>query len=331
MGSIDLKVGYSCNDACLHCVVDDFRDSLRKKKEPQDKTLEMIKAEMLDARSRGSHLTITGGEPTIRSDFVEIIRYARELDYKVCVQTNGRRLADPELADALQAFDNVSYCIALHGPNADIHDAVTQRPGSFAETVRGLHNLHERSLPYSNKIVISRLNCRVLPELCQFIADLPATAVNIAYPHVQGRARKLWKQVVPSYSEAAPYVRRSIDLLKQRGICVSTESIPFCLMEGYESCIDELRQQLNDYAELNQYGSDTGILNWSEVRWQIKTKFSQCKICRFDKICEGPWKEYPLMFGSTEFIPLPGQPVADCRDVLNGKTHCEFPGAFALL
>jgi len=32
-----------------------------------------------------------------------------------------------------------------------------------------------------------------------------------------------------------------------------------------------------------------------------KTKFKQCKKCKYDKICEGPWKEYPEKFGNEEF------------------------------
>jgi len=35
-----------------------------------------------------------------------------------------------------------------------------------------------------------------------------------------------------------------------------------------------------------------------------KAKFPQCRECRYDNMCEGPWKEYPERFGSSEFIPL---------------------------
>lgn len=327
MGNIDLKVGYSCNDACLHCVVDDFRDALRHKSQNQDKTLQEIKAEMENARSRGDRLVVTGGEPTIRPDFVEIIRYARELGYSVIVQTNGRRLSNPKLVDELAHFDKVSYCIALHGPQAAIHDAITQRPGSFDETVQGFKNLYQRGLPYTNKIVLSRLNYQVLPELCQFIIDLPATAVNIAFPHAQGRARKLWDQVVPRYEDVAPYVHRALGILIRAGIGASTESMPFCLMEGYEPCVAEMYQQLSDYVEINQYGSDSGIQNWSVVRRQIKSKFRQCLYCRFNAVCEGPWNEYPQVQGVAEFRPLPGHPVTTPHQVLQQHSHYEFPGA----
>ena len=331
MGRIDLKVGYSCNDACLHCVVDDFRETLRHSTLPQDKTLDIIKDEMRDARTRGEHLTVTGGEPTIRPDFVEIIRYARELDYDVLVQTNGRRLSNPELVRQLKEFDRVVYCIALHGPTAQIHDAITQRPGSFAQTVQGFRNLYDNGLPYTNKVVLSKLNYRHLPELCAFMLELHANIVNIAYPHAQGRARQLWESVVPTYTEVAPYVHRALDFLLENKVRVSTEAMPYCLMEGYESLVAEAYQSPEEYSEINQYGSTTGIQNWSKVRLAIKSKFPQCQACRFDAVCEGPWNEYAQMFGSNEFTPIFGQPVHNLQELLTPSLHREFPLAFRIL
>lgn len=32
-----------------------------------------------------------------------------------------------------------------------------------------------------------------------------------------------------------------------------------------------------------------------------RKKFPQYKLCKFDLICEGPWKEYPDKFGDSEF------------------------------
>ena len=37
-----------------------------------------------------------------------------------------------------------------------------------------------------------------------------------------------------------------------------------------------------------------------------KLKFPQCRNCKFDSSCEGPWKEYPEKLGSDEFKPIEG-------------------------
>jgi peroxiredoxin Q/BCP len=42
-----------------------------------------------------------------------------------------------------------------------------------------------------------------------------------------------------------------------------------------------------------------------------KTRFDQCRTCRFEPICEGPWREYPERMGSAEFQPVEGSRVID--------------------
>ena len=325
MPRIDLKVGYSCNDACVHCVVDDFRDVLRHTRRRQDKTTEDLKAEITDGRTRGDELVVTGGEPTIRRDLVELLRHARELGFRILIQSNGRGFADPELARQVNELGEISYCIALHGPEARIHDAVTCRPGSFDETVRGIRNLVAVGGTVYSKVVLSRTNYEVLPETCRSLVELGVSHVSIAFPHALGRARKLWDEVVPRYTEVVPYVHRALDLLRAAGRTGDAETFLYCHMEGYEAHITEIMQQLEDYVELNQYGSDRGVENWSRVRWEIKTKFPPCRSCRFDPVCEGPWTEYAEAFGGGEFVPVAGARVRHVREILDGSFRREFP------
>lgn len=328
---IDLKVGYSCNDACIHCVVDDFREALSERSRPQDKTFEEIKLELKDARERGDFVVITGGEPTIRPDIADIFQEAHNLGFGIMMQTNGRRLSSPELADKLCAFGPPTFCIALHGPEAAIHEAITQRKGSFAETVQGISNVVARKAPVIGKIVLSNLNFKVLPEIVAKFADLGVRRINIAFPHAQGRARKLWDQAVPKYTSVIPYMCQSLEQAAASGLAVNGETFMFCHLPGFEHCVAELGQQLEDYQEINQYGSDEGAQDWKKIRVSIKKKFPQCSSCRFDPICEGPWNEYAEAYGGDEFSPVPGEKVRDAREILTGRFHDQFPLAFEVL
>ncbi len=325
MGRIDLKVGYSCNDACIHCVVDDFRDILRDTGRPQDKTTQEILTELADARSRGNQVVVTGGEPTIRKDLREILRYARELGYEIMIQSNGRGFKDPDLVAECARLGGISYCIALHGPGPDIHDAVTTRPGSYAETVQGITNLVQSGQYVTSKIVLSRLNFAALPDTVSRLIELGVRHVSIAFPHAQGRAMKMWDSVVPRYRDVVPYLHQALDRLHAAGCTGDSESFLFCHMEGYEHTITEIGQQLEEYVEINQYGSDRGAENWSRVRLEIKEKFPQCPTCRFFRVCEGPWNEYSRFFGGEEFVPVLGQRVRHVREILDGSFRREFP------
>jgi radical SAM protein with 4Fe4S-binding SPASM domain len=49
------------------------------------------------------------------------------------------------------------------------------------------------------------------------------------------------------------------------------------------------------------------MVNQDFNRWRKeegKTKGSNCKKCRYFKCCEGPWREYPEIFGWDEFRPV---------------------------
>lgn len=325
MTVIDLKVGYSCNDACIHCVVDDFRDALRTKHMKQDKTFPEIAQEMSSARARGDLLVITGGEPTIRQDFWEIVKLAKQLKYKIILQSNGRAFANWDFAKHLEEYSGIfNFCIALHGPNALIHERITQRLGSYDETIQGLKNIRKLGFNYGGKIVISRQNFQVLPEIAERFVQLQASSVDIAFPHAQGRASKMWEKVVPRYKEIGEYVKKAAQYLLSQNVSVKLETFPFCTVPGYEYLVSEIFQQTQAYAEINQYGSDYGASNWSELRPKIKEKFAPCLSCRFNLVCEGPWNEYAYRYGGEEFKPIYGERISDVRQVADKSFLNQF-------
>lgn len=316
---MDIKLGYSCNDACVHCVVDDFRDVLRAQGMRQDRSTEEYRRLLQESRSRGDSVVFTGGEPTLRKDLADLLEFARDLGYQIQLQSNGRRFADGAFADRLSGIGRIVYVIALHGPEAAVHDAVTQRVGSYDETVRGIRNLVERRQTISGKIVISRLNFAVLPDTVRRLSDLGVRAVSIAFPHALGRARKMWDEVVPRYREVLPHLRAALDEVRARGMDGDAETFTFCHMEGYENFIGEIAQQLEPYAEVHQYGDEAERRDWGKVRLEIKRKFPQCAACRFDLVCEGPWREYAEVCGGDEFVPVLGRRVRDVREIIDGS------------
>jgi len=78
------------------------------------------------------------------------------------------------------------------------------------------------------------------------------------------------------------------------------EAVPYCFMEGYEKYISEqyipFTSIIDDKIELADYGAYR--------KTKGKAKGPQCKECKYYKICEGPWREYPEIFGWSEFKPI---------------------------
>jgi len=318
MARADIKLGYSCNNDCIHCVISDFRDKVLEKGMPEDISEEDYKKELIDSRKRTDKITFTGGEPTVRKELLDLVAFARNLGFSITMQTNGRRLSDPGFATALCSIAPINFCIALHGQNAEIHDRITQRKGSFYETVQGIRNIIEirqTSKFLSGKIVISKVNARHLADTCRFMISLGFSSINLTFPHACGNARKYFYDVVPRYVEIRESVMNAIQLCFLNNTHVDVETIPFCFLPNMEWLAVELMMSDEDYAELKQYGSENKIIDWSQKRKQIKAKFPQCKECRFNAVCEGPWDEYPMFYGSDEFIPVKGEPVKTAEEI----------------
>jgi peroxiredoxin Q/BCP len=92
------------------------------------------------------------------------------------------------------------------------------------------------------------------------------------------------------------------------------EAIPFCVMPGYERYVSEL---FIPPTELRV--GERVVDDYRENRLEMgKTRFPQCSSCRFEPLCEGPWRQYPEKLGHDEFVPVPGARVWDGEVVRAG-------------
>lgn len=302
-GKTDLKVGYACNNRCVHCVIADQRDGASARRGSTERTTREIVAEMVDARSKGHRiLVLTGGEPTLRRDLTAILAAARELGFSLHVQTNGRRFADKAFAERLASF-KITCVVALHGDRADVHDAVTRAPGSFDQTVDGIRNLLATDQRVFVKVVLSRLNAGHVTAIVALAADLGVRLVNVAFPHALGEARRRFDQVVPRYAEVMPDLLSALEAYGDR-LDLGVEAIPFCLLPGYESHVTDQPFRDSCVAIEHRQLDDPAARDWREARAEMKGKPDSCRACRFDARCQGVWREYLDHFGGDELVPV---------------------------
>jgi len=290
----DLKVGYACNNNCIHCVIAGLRSY-------GDRTTAEYKQEMSDARTRADLLVITGGEPTIRKDILDLVSHAAFLGFKrITLQTNGRMFCYMDFASGMASIARIGYVVAIHAPEAGLHDRITQVKGSFGQTVQGMRNLRGLGQDVSAKVVISKLNSGLLPEISHLLASLDVADVCFAFPHPMGNAMVFFDEVVPNITETARSLHKAIDFCDSKGMHVMSEGFPFCLMSGYERCISELNVPEREMNDIRDFYPDFNEIE----RTKGRAKAPSCASCRHDLSCSGPWKEYPQKFGWSEFVPV---------------------------
>ncbi len=317
---VDIKFGYSCNNNCIHCVIADHRERLRKEGKPIDRTTEEIKKHLKEAKELGaSSVVFTGGEVTVRNDFLELLKFARSLGLGVGLQTNGRRFCDKNFAkNTLKIAPDMHFEIAIHSSKKENHDKITRVEGSFDQTIKGIKNLINLGTKKLNfKVVISRLNFRNLPKIVELAKNFGLKRVDIAFPHGMGNALKYWFKIVPRYSEIKDFVIKALKIGEENGVKVTYEAIPFCFLKGYENSASELHY-LIQYLQgkttlLKQIGDPE--MDWQKDRIRIKSKAKQCSNCKFFNICEGIWREYIELYGGEELNPIEGNKIKSLEEI----------------
>ncbi|MDE5831954.1 MAG: radical SAM protein [Desulfovibrio sp.] len=306
---IDLKLGLSCNNACVHCVMEPARKKLERANRALDSAPEAINRLVDRLLAQGiTSITLTGGEPTLREDFFTLLdRLSRE-NLSVFAQTNGRRLARAENLAKLERIpkDNIVFVIAMHSHNRQTHDAITRREGSFDETVAAIKGLKKLGFKLCGKMVLSRKNVFDIKDALALYAELGFDEVVVAYPHAQEFGKKAYLDIAPEYSLVKTALK---ELGANRGIPVYWETIPFCQLpapEFYAASVDlqSLGQKMAGGAANIEMSVTGERIDWQEKRLEIKRKSAACGKCLLDKACEGPWEEYIGAYGESEFVPV---------------------------
>ncbi|MHC4250253.1 MAG: radical SAM protein [Planctomycetota bacterium] len=130
------ELTHRCPLECRHC----YLDGLREEDELDTEEAKTLLGAM--ARAGVLFLTLTGGEPLAREDFLEIAAEARRLGFAWRLFTAGT-LVDDGMAHALAELRPLAVDISLHGIE-EAHDDLTRTPGSFraaadaAERLAGL-------------------------------------------------------------------------------------------------------------------------------------------------------------------------------------------------
>jgi len=298
MKRIDIKVGFQCNNHCRFCVQGNKREIYPNK---TDKEVRSILKRM---KKGYQGVVFTGGEPTIRKELIDWVKYAKELGYKkIQIQTNGRLFYYIDYCEKIVMAGANQFSPAVHGSSSKIHDYLTRSPGSFKQTIQGIKNLKSLNQHILTNTVVTKYNYKDLPNLAKLLAELKVDQIQFAFMHINqiiSNDSALIEKIVPRYLEVEPFIKKGLDIGIEAGIKVMTEAIPYCFMKGYEKFIAE-----RTIPEATVFDTGHEIKNYSKYRkTKGKAKGPRCSVCKYNKLCEGPWKEYPKIFDWSEFKPV---------------------------
>ena len=295
-----IRVGYSCNVQCIHCFVEDKRAA-------GDLTFEQLQA-VVDTIPNASSVIITGGEPTLRNDLIQLLKYIETGHTRLInIQSNGLRFESIEYLKEIEPYFD-SILLPIHSSDSKIFDTVSRVPGSAEKVFRAFKNFADSTILITTQTVLNQANYSSLIDTLDYIqAVAPGCRMGITFPHPVGAAQS--KEIVPKLSDIRPVIQAA---LKKYAYLINTHYLPKCMIYPYQTITNVIDDEdMGDYTKLgidyhNQawgevdYGVYTGtkILQDTQVEdiREVRVKTPNCCQCKFDAECIGIMKEYAYLY-----------------------------------
>jgi radical SAM protein with 4Fe4S-binding SPASM domain len=178
-----------CNLRCSHCYYTDESAAMK------ELSTNEIRRGIDELAAFGvANLVVSGGEPMLRKDALEIVSHAAGCSFAdVSLVTNGT-LIDNHAATTLKKT-GVSVQVSIDGDTAPLHDAIRGREGAFDSAVNGIKLLQEEGVPVSVCTVASTMNVDKIPAIIALMQELHVDAHRVQGIMPMGRGRSNEKQL----------------------------------------------------------------------------------------------------------------------------------------
>ncbi len=165
--NVTWEITLKCNLQCVHCL-----SSSGAPAENELTTRECFSLIDQLTALKVFQVNIGGGEPFIRDDFLDILRYSHEKGLVTCVSTNGM-LVDDKLAMELSALKMLYLQVSLDGFTAEVNDMVRGK-GTYKKIMQAIECFARHNVDFSINTVLTRYSYPQLDDLRQMAAEYGA-------------------------------------------------------------------------------------------------------------------------------------------------------------
>jgi pyrroloquinoline quinone biosynthesis protein E len=154
-------------------------------------------------------LALTGGEPMLRRDLVQLCAAARGAGLYSSLITAGT-LFDPERAEALKAAGLDHVQISIQSPNPQDNDRIAGNR-SFAKKIAAARLAKDLDFPLTINCVLHRQNLDHIEELLELTLELGAQRLELANTQYYGWAVLNQEALLPTWEQ----LRRGEEAVKR--------------------------------------------------------------------------------------------------------------------
>lgn len=163
--SVIWDVTYVCNLRCPHCLTSSGEGHV-------DELGTQDAFRLIDqlAEAKVLYLSLSGGEPFLRTDILDLLRRIADTNLRVDVATNGTVMSD-ELLAGLKELPVFQAQVSIDGIGRS-HDLFRGRPGAFAAACETIERLRDQGIALSISTTVTRQNLDQLESIIQLAVDL---------------------------------------------------------------------------------------------------------------------------------------------------------------
>lgn len=230
---MQIEVTSKCTSECVHCY------NFWRKEECgstgnfgalSNADVKTIMQKLADAEV--FHVVVTGGEPLVNFQATMLcIELARSANMAVGLNSN-LILLTKERATELKRVGLTHILTSILGPNAEIHDKITQRKGSFEKLMAGTNAAHQAGLRVSANMVVSQLNFDQVRATAKLVAGLGIKSFMATKAGCPGNCSD-FSQIAPSHEQVITLFNDLCWANESLELRVDTlEPVPLCGLDG---------------------------------------------------------------------------------------------------
>ena len=183
-----------CNLKCEHCYLpagfvdtNEFPDGYYRDAELSQSQCFRVIDEIAEINPNVL-LILTGGEPLLRPDILEISDYAARTGFLVVMGTNGTMLND-QTVQKMREHGVSGAGISLDSVNPVNHDKFRGLEGAWEGLMRGIENLKRANLDFLVQTSVTRWNYDEIPQIVELASQLGAKVLNLYFLVKTGRGK----------------------------------------------------------------------------------------------------------------------------------------------
>jgi len=201
---IALNLTKRCNLRCAHCYLDATTKAGGGSDELSTEECYRLINQIAEV-NRGCLLVITGGEPLVRPDILDIARHAVKQGFMVVFGTNGM-LIDDRLAKKLVDIGVMGMGISIDSLDPQKHNTFRGVPRAWESAVAGIEACKRNGLQFQIHFSAQPMNYQELPQVVDWAHQLGAKVLNVFFMVCTGRGEELTDITPSQYEEVLSFL-----------------------------------------------------------------------------------------------------------------------------